>query len=49
MMASIEAFVGIRMQNSGWGIHPSSNEEKTSPLRLRALTATNQDAPPSSF
>jgi hypothetical protein len=48
MMASVEAFIGIRMQNSGFGNPPVQQWGKTFPSHLRALTATNQDAPPQS-
>jgi hypothetical protein len=46
MMASVEAFIGIGMQNSGFRNPPVQQWGKTFPSHLRALTATNQDAPP---
>jgi hypothetical protein len=48
MMASVEAFDGIRMQNPGLGNPPVQQWGKTLPSHLRALTATDQNAPPQS-
>ena len=41
MMASVEAFIGIRMQNSGLGNPPVQQWGETIPSQLRALTATD--------
>jgi len=48
MVASVEAFVGIRMQNSGLGNPPVLQWGETIPSHLRALTTTDQNAPPQS-
>jgi hypothetical protein len=45
-MTGVEAFVGIRMQNSGLRNPTVQQWEMTIPSHLRALTATDQNIPP---
>jgi hypothetical protein len=45
-MNSVEAFIRIWMQNTGLGNPSVQQRGKTFPSHLRALTPTNQDAPP---
>ena len=47
-MPSVEAFVGIGMQNSGLGNPPVQQWGETLPTHLRALTAADKNAPPQS-
>jgi len=45
-MNSVEALIGIGMQNTGLGNPSVQQWGKTFPSHLRALAATNQNAPP---